>query len=142
MSHARNVVRLQFEEIITGMGMTVYNDTALPVTEGNIPAVVLDFSSESIDNDARVHDPKEEWTQKRMLTVLLTVLALDPKSRDDLCSTLEAKVAQAGQSEKALMLQGTDFETSGEANQTVFSAEMSFEVTYLTLNTKPSEMLA
>lgn len=140
MSHARNLIRAQFEALVKGQGMTSYNDTAIPVASGNIPAAVIEFESEPIDNESKAHG-SHEWTQKRSLIVLLTVLALDPESRDDLCSKLEKEVAQDSSIGNTRSLQGTTFETLGNADLPVFAAAMSYEVTYLTLNTNPDSML-
>jgi len=143
MSHVRQQIREQIGTILTGLastGSNVYESRVYPLNESNLPALLIYTKAET----SSISTIGTSLGVDREITVIVEVYVKANSNFDDTVDTVCAEVEVAMGSNRTLndtarfnYLESTDIEFSGDGENPVGVATMSFIVQYRTLQNAP-----
>ena len=148
MAHARQQIREAAATAVTSLTTTaarVYQSRVYPFAAANLPGLAVFSSLETLDEDADAPDTKEY----RILELVIEARAKSAADVDDTLDTICAEVEVAlyadqtlGALSKTLQLKTTEIAFSGELDQEVGLAKMTFEIMYRVDATDPTTIIA
>lgn len=138
MAHVRSQIRSQFKSILTdGVGLVssrVYGSRVYPLTEANLPAITIYAGGET----SGLHTIGLK-TLERNLSVNVDVYVRATADLDDdldaICVQVEEAIAaqySLNGLSKNTVLSSTEIEFSGDTEQPVGVARLTFDVLYVT----------
>lgn len=138
MSHVRAQIRSQFKAILTGgvslVSSRVYGSRVYPLTEANLPAITIYAGGET--SGLQTAGLK---TLMRSLSVNVDVYVRATENLDDDLDAICVQVEEAIADEYTLnglskntVLSSTEIEFSGDTEQPVGVARLTFDVLYVT----------
>ena len=143
MSHVRQQIREQIGTILTGLastGSNVYESRVYPLNEANLPALLIYTKAET----SSISTIGTSLGVDREITVIVEAYVKANSNFDDTVDTVCAEVEVAMGSNRTLndtarlnYLESTDIEFSGDGENPVGVATMSFIVQYRTLQNAP-----
>ena len=116
-------------------GGTVYDEPAAAIESDTFPAVVIEIKGETVEvlGDVLVTAPH---VQLRRLNITTTVFAKSITDRDQACLEIEEAIMDSDIARDRKLLE-SDFEANGDGASRIWSALISFELTYLTNSSYP-----
>ena len=146
MSHVRRQIREAAATVLTGLtttGERVFQSRMRPLTDSDLPCLLINTDDEVIDTQGFDATPLQE----RELTLSIRAVAKQTATLDDVLDTILAEVetALAGQTlgdrAKGLLLEKINIEMNDELEKPVGIASDIYRVTYYTTAGTPGTAL-
>lgn len=137
--HARTRLLENVKKILVTLptsGSSVYEDPASAVQDDQLPAIVIEPISEDIDALAESMSEEGGYSQRRVLSVLVTAIATSASERDTMSVEIEESLMN-GSIGRGSRLVNAEFSASAEGQHRVWMVGLTFDFQYLTNSKYP-----
>lgn len=128
---------------VTGLpttGSSVFEDPAVAIDKGSIPAVAIEAISIEPEIMGETHD-NGSWRELHTFIVDITGLSYSIAERDQISFEILDGILRVGEPGRWRRLQGSEFVKRGEFAKRLYSVRHRFEIQYHILSTAPDVLI-